>query len=90
MYYGTATALSVARQHLAATSVGNYALFGGGETTNNSNVIDAYDASLTRTTPTALGEARDQLAGTTVGNFALFAGGYTGSFSNRVDVYMVS
>ena len=29
-YYGTVTDLSVARYNLAATSIGNYALFGGG------------------------------------------------------------
>ena len=38
-YYGTATALSKARQDLAATTVGNYALFGGGK------VVDVYTVS---------------------------------------------
>lgn len=39
-YYGTVTALSKARSNLAATSVGNYALFGGGD--YDSDVVDAY------------------------------------------------
>ena len=43
-YYGTATALSKVRESLAATSVGNYALFGGGSCGYESylNVVDAY------------------------------------------------
>ena len=51
-YYGVATPLSAARYNLAATSVGNYALFGGGYTGSYSNVVDAYNTSLTRSTPT--------------------------------------
>ena len=42
-YFGTATALSVARNILSATTVGNYALFGGGSGSNrNSDVVDVY------------------------------------------------
>ena len=45
-YVGTPTALSVARQNLAATSVGNYALFGGGYDGNRKYAtIDAYNIS---------------------------------------------
>jgi len=80
-YYGTITPLSVARENLAATTIGNYALFGGGYSTS---VVDAYDTSLTRTTPTPLSVARYNLAATTVGNYALFGGG-----SNVVDAYYV-
>ena len=72
----TATELSEARYNIAATTVGNYALFGGGDSDNGySAVVDAYDTKLTRSTPTALSEARDILAATTVGNYALFGGG---------------
>ncbi len=80
------TPLSAARHALAATTVGDYALFGGGDTPV-SNVVDAYDTSLTRTTPTALSVARGYLAATTVGNYALFGGGWT--TSNVVDAYYV-
>ena len=88
-YYGTIDALSVARRYLAATTVGDYALFGGGYTGSAySSRVDAYDTSLTRTTPSALSKARYGLAATTVGNYALFGGGYDGStYFNAVDVY---
>ena len=81
----TPTALSQARSYLAATTVGDYALFGGG--TGYSAVVDAYDTSLTRTNPTKLSQARRDFAATTVGNYALFGGGYVGSQSNVVDAY---
>ena len=72
----TATPLSAARSSLAATSVGNYALFGGGNSNSgNSSIVDAYNTSLTRTIPTALSVAKYDLAATTVGNYALFGGG---------------
>ncbi len=40
--------LDVARRFLAATTVGNYALFGGGFTNSNtdSSAVDAYNTSL--------------------------------------------
>ena len=79
-YYGTATALSAARKSLSATSVGDYALFGAG----NYTTVDAYNKSLTRSTPTASSSARQYGAATSVGNYALFAGGYNVS---SVDAY---
>ena len=85
----TPTALSKARYGLAATSVGDYALFGGGYASSYSNVVDAYNTSLTRSTPTALSKARSYLAATSVGDYALFGGGYTGSYSAVVDAYTV-
>ena len=92
-YYGKATSLSEARGYFAATSVGNYALFGGGKNDNHAyySTVDAYDTSLTRTSPTALSEARRNLAATSVGNYALFGGGDNGSGDrSTVDAYMVS
>ena len=85
-YYGTITPLSVGGSDLAATTVGDFALFGGGGEllTLRSDVVDAYDSSLTRTTPTPLSAARYNLAATTVGDYALFGGG---SSSNVVDAY---
>jgi hypothetical protein len=85
----TPTALSTARRYLAATTVGDYALFGGGNASSYSSVVDAYDTSLTRSTPTALSEARRWLAATTVGDYALFGGGFTGLYSSVVDAYTV-
>ena len=90
-YYGTATSLSQARSGLASTTVENYALFGGGHNSvGGFSTVDAYDTSLTRTTPTALSQARTVLASTTVGNYALFGGGIQSSQISTVDVYQVS
>ena len=50
----TPTTLSVRREYLAGASVGNYALFAGGEYISKLSTVDAYDTSLTRSTPTAL------------------------------------
>ena len=47
--------LSVARTSLAATSVGDYALFGGGSTgSDRSSALDGYKSNLTHSTPTGL------------------------------------
>ena len=80
--------MSVARQKLSATAVGNYALFGGGYGGSYYDTVDAYDKSLTRTTPTALSVARSSLAATTLGDYALFAGGAAAvGATNTVDAY---
>lgn len=91
------TVLSQARTQLAATTVDNYALFGGGgylaSYLNSSNVVDAYNTSLTRTIPVELSQSRYNLAATTVGNYALFGGGTNRNDSSSlidsdvVDVY---
>ena len=77
VYYGTATELSAARYYHAATSVGDYALFGGGlgRGSDNLTTVDAYNSSLVRSTPTALSVARYSLSAASVGDYALFAGG---------------
>ena len=82
-YYGTVTPLSKAAGYLAATTVGNYALFGGGESGGGS-IVDAYSGAIVRSTPTPLSEERGNLAATTVGNYALFGGGFT---TSTVDAY---
>ena len=91
-YYGTATELSALRRNLAATTIGNYALFGGGYYVDGSAIVDAYDTSLTRTIPTELSIARRDLAATTVGNYALFGGGegLSSSPKKTVDAYDTS
>lgn len=83
----TPTALSYTVAYLAATTVGGYALFGGGTNNNISNRVYAYDSSLTMTVATNLSVARQKLATTTVGDYALFAGGYSDSYFATVDVY---
>ena len=92
-YYGTATNLSVARNYLAATTVGNYALFGGGYNNSYRDTVDVYNSSLTKSTATNLSVARNYLAATTVGNYALFGGGYSNSspyYYATVDVYTIA
>ena len=96
----TPTNLSQARGYVSATTVGNYALFGGGATTllntDNSNIVDAYNIDLVHSTPTNLSQARGNIAATTVGNYALFGGGYITDDSNvfkyydNVDAYVAS
>ena len=90
-YYGTIEPLSEARSRLAATTVGNYALFGGGYTQNDGHydTVDAYNSDLTRSTPTSLSLARSYLSATTVGDYALFGGGMVEGYgySDSVDAY---
>ena len=91
-YYGTATRLSVAMERLAATTVGNYALFGGGYGGNGkaSAVVSAYNASLTRSAPTDMILGGADLAATAVGSYALFGGGYNSKYQRTVDAYNTS
>ena len=85
-YYGKATDLSIARYALAGASVGDYALFAGGNKTANAKVVDAYNNSLTHSTPTELtSEYSQYMAGANAGGeYALFAGG---SGVNYVNAY---
>jgi hypothetical protein len=100
----TTTPLSQARSYLAATTLSptggsdpqsGYALFAGGFGDGYSDVVDAYDSRLTKTTtPDPLSQARSELAATTVifpggSEYALFAGGYGigNVLSDVVDAY---
>lgn len=89
-YTSVTLTLSQAKYNLASTSVGNYALFGGGNGESISDTVDAYDASFTKTIPTALSVARYSLAATKIKNYALFGGGYNGNATNAVDAYNTS
>lgn len=81
--------LSQARGYLAATNVGNYALFGGGIWSAGLNLVEPYDSSLTKVAPNpqALSEGRYGLSAASVGSYALFGGGISSSYSNVVDAY---
>ncbi len=79
--------LSVARSHLAATSVGNLAIFAGGlvyyyptgsvsPSSTESDVVDLYNSATGTWSTARLSVARYNLAATSVGNLAFFAGGY--------------
>jgi hypothetical protein len=57
------------RYVLAATSVGNLVLFGGGYNSNDpSKVVDVFDMTNNTWTTTTLSEARSYLAATSVDN----------------------
>lgn len=90
--YADKSTLSLARRLYedGASSVGNYALFFGGQiSAGYTNVVDAFNCSRTRTLPTVLSVARSQGASTTVGNYAIYAGGVAGSNNiyGNVDYY---
>lgn len=83
--------LSEEKSGPAATTVGNYVLFGGGSD-YYIKTVDAYNASLAKTTVATLNKGRGQLAATTVGDYALFGGGYNlyadvNKYYDTVDVY---
>ena len=77
----TATELSKARACTGVT-VGGYALFAGGV---SSNVVDAYNASLTRTTASSLSASGVVYGATTIGRYALIGIG-----DGTVNVYDTS
>lgn len=89
-YFRTSGELSVARKQVAATKVGDYALFGGGMTgasTGMVDVVDAFNSSLTLTTITPLGVARSSLSAASAGNkYALFVGGGPDPSTDAYDV----
>ena len=78
---------------MTATTIGDFALFAGGDTSlspSYSKVVDAYDTSLTRTTANEMSAGRYYLAATTVGDYALFGGGRGADVrSAAVDVYTI-
>ena len=75
LVYVNLSSLSQARRGLVATTLGSYALFGGGYNGSYLSTVDAYNTSLTRSTPTSLDTSRYALAATGIGSYALFAGG---------------
>jgi len=101
--YDTATGeisagvLSQARGGIAATSVENFALLGGGvqSATNPpqegapSDVVDVYDDSTETWSASVLSSARTGIAAAAVNNLALFAGGESGSGGDvsTVDIF---
>ena len=84
--------MSVTNFRIGATSVGDYALFGGGyDGSDRTSTVDTYTSSLVKGTATNLSVARNSLAATSVGNYALFGGGYAQAGANAVvDVYQVA
>ena len=75
--HGMAAALSVARYDVRTATVGNYALFAGGLKPGLFSVktVDAYNTSLTKSTPAEMPWERGYHASAAIGGYALFAGG---------------
>lgn len=92
--------ISKGRQYLASASVGNYALFAGGNnytTKYEYKIVDAYDSQFTHTLPDALCTTKHSLTGGNIGNYALIVGGTTvelvdgkNTITSTVDVYDTS
>ena len=67
--HSTTTELSLARNRLSAATVGEYALFGGGDVSlNYKSNVDVYTSKLVKGTASSLSAARIYMATTTVGN----------------------
>lgn len=82
-----AAALGVARQELWGESVGERAIFAGGNQQNTAySNVDIYDADLTRAS-SALSLERSRMAGAKAGEKAVFAGGYANGSKNAVDAF---
>ena len=75
--HGMAAALSVARYDVRTATVGNYALFAGGLKPGLFSVktVDAYNTSLTKSTPAEMTWERGYHASAAIEGYALFAGG---------------
>ena len=74
----------------AATSIGDYALFGGGYSGDRTNVVNAYDENLLMSVQTSLNTATSFLAAASVGDYALFGGGdLVSGYLALVNVYQV-
>lgn len=75
--YGEVTALYRGVEYLTGNSIGSYALFAGGRRTTTSYVVDvnAYNESLTHTTPVNLSNAKGMVGTCKAGSYVLFGGG---------------
>jgi hypothetical protein len=77
--------LSENRTELAATSVGNMAIFAGGKTDGpviySTDAVDLYNSVTGNWSTAQLSVARNGLAATSVGTVAIFAGGMYSTYS---------
>lgn len=96
-----AATLTTARYGMGATTVGEHALFAGGNQADSwrsaqAVAVETYNTSLTKGTATDLSNKRSGLAAVTLGDYALFAGGSqsqsssTSAYVYDVDAYDVS
>lgn len=90
----TAPNLSTGKTYMASASVGDYALYAGGERVNTVyNTVEAYNKNLVKSTATAIRVKTNEAVGSYVGNYALFSGYYdwdTDEEKNYIDTYNAS
>lgn len=80
-----------------STSDGNYLLFAGGMTSYSidaldgdftaasyTNRVNAYNTSLTRTTPSSLSQSKSNMGAAVAGNYAVFCGGIMSSGGSKI------
>lgn len=80
-----------------STSDGNYLLFAGGMTSYSvdalngdftaasyTNRVNAYNTSLTRTTPSSLSQSKSNMGGAVAGDYSVFCGGFTSSGASDI------
>ena len=94
-YDHTTAILSQGRSNIAATSVGDVAIFAGGTrhplSNGYSDVVDFYDADSGAWTAGSLSVARTDAAAASIGDLAFIAGGLgEGGVSDVVDIYDAS
>lgn len=84
------TGLATERSGIAATNIGDYAIFAGGYLDSSHNAlttVDAYSDSLVRTSPDTLTIGINAARATHVGNYALIG---TGNNNTKVQIYDTS
>ena len=80
--------LSQARDPIAATAAGNYALFAGGcGDVSSSPRVDLFNSSTGQWSTATLSQGRFNMGAASVGGYALFGGGWIGNGSNVVDIF---
>jgi hypothetical protein len=80
------TTLSQARYYLTATSLGNLAFFGGGQTDGSqlSKVVDIFNSTSQTWNTSTLSQARYYLAASSIGEIVAFGGGWNVSTASSV------
>ncbi len=86
--YGPITAMSTVRCGHAGGTVGNYALFAGGQDANTYvSTVDTYNTALTRGSAPNLNAAVWSHAAASVGDYVIFAGGENGYYQSTATAY---
>ena len=86
--YGPIIAMSTVRCGHAGGTVGNYALFAGGQDANTYvSTVDTYNTALTRGSAPNLNAAVWNHAAASVGDYVIFAGGRNNNYQSTATAY---